>query len=275
MKYIELKRSLENGEVFSAYLFEGEESFFAKKGCALLEEKFLTEPSLNLANFEGSNLDMTALTASLVAYPFMSEKRVTKITEFYPKASEVKELKKILPDLPDTALLIIVNKEKSDALSKIEQIQVVSCVKEESNLVAKWIKAECNRNKVLIDLENALKVAEYCLLDMTRVVLETKKLCDYVGENEEITQEIIDLLVYKDSEYKVFKMTEHIAQKKFDLALSVIQEMLSKGEPPQKILVSIYNYFRKLLHVAISTKTNIELANVLGSKDFVVKLRLT
>ena len=63
-------------------------------------------------------------------------------------------------------------------------------------------------------------------------------------------------------------MTDYIGKKKFDSALSVISDMLSKGETPQRIILSVYNYFRRLLLSAISGKTPAQLAECFGIKEF-------
>jgi DNA polymerase III delta subunit len=66
-------------------------------------------------------------------------------------------------------------------------------------------------------------------------------------------------------------MTDYIGKKNFDKAITVIYEMLGKGETLPRILNSVYNYFRRLLHVAISNNTDAELAKFLGIKEFAVK----
>jgi DNA polymerase-3 subunit delta len=106
---------------------------------------------------------------------------------------------------------------------------------------------------------------------MTRIENETKKLCSYVGENGEIVKETIELLVARDTEYKIYEMTDYIAKRKFDLAISVIKDMMSKGETSQRILVAVYNYYRRLLHSAISDMSLTELAEVFGIKEFAAK----
>ena len=55
------------------------------------------------------------------------------------------------------------------------------------------------------------------------------------------------------------------------MALEVIKEMMAKGEPPQRLIVSIYNYYRRLLHVAISDQDNAVLAKLLEAQDFVIR----
>ena len=106
---------------------------------------------------------------------------------------------------------------------------------------------------------------------MTRIETETKKLVAYVGEGGVIQKSSLSEMVARDTEYKIYEMTDYIGKKKFDLALTVIKDMMSKGETPQRILVSVYNYFRRLLHASISGKTAGELAVVFGVKEFAAK----
>ena len=47
--------------------------------------------------------------------------------------------------------------------------------------------------------------------------------------------------------------------------------MQSKGETPQRLLVSIYNYFRKLLLTATSEKSVSEISNLFGIKEYPAK----
>jgi DNA polymerase III delta subunit len=106
---------------------------------------------------------------------------------------------------------------------------------------------------------------------MTRVNTETEKLICYVGNGAQIkSQDVIDM-VSRDMEYKIYELTDYIAKKKFDLALLVVKDMTNKGEPPQRVLSYIYNYFRRLLHVAISDMTAEEIAKAFGIKEFAVR----
>ena len=74
MNYSDFKNGLENGKVFPIYLFEGDDAFFRERALVLLKNKYLNEPQLNLAVFEGDKLSVSDVLSSLNAYPFMSEK---------------------------------------------------------------------------------------------------------------------------------------------------------------------------------------------------------
>lgn len=271
MKYVEFKNGLNDGQEYSVYLFEGEDAFFSESGVALLKNKFIQEPSLNFVNLE-NDASTNQIITSLEGYPFMSQKRMTLIREYYPKADALKGgLKAYLENPLSTSILVIVNQKPCEPLKKFSSVCFVDCSKANITLLIKWIKAECSLSNVFIEGECAKKIAEYCLSEMTRIKNETQKLISYVGQGGTITDEIVDNLVSRDLEYKVYELTDYIGKKNFDKALLVIKDMTNKGELESRILSYIYNYFRRLLHVAISDMTNLELAAAFGVQEYAVE----
>ena len=272
MIFTELKKSLENGERFSAYLIEGEDAYFRLQATKALESAFVKEPALNVAVFDSDNFDPGDVLASLNAFPILSENRMTVIKEFYPKADALKGgLREFLENPPKNSVLAVVNEKPHDALKKFPSVCTVSCEKADIGTVSRWIKATAIASGVNVSDTNARKIAEFCLSDMLRVKNETEKLIAYAGAGGEITEQAVDLLVFRDSEYKVYEMTEYIAKKNFDLAVKVVNDMLDKGDVPQKVITSVYNYFRRLLFVSVSDGTDAETASLLGIKEFAVK----
>ena len=269
LKYSELKNAIKDGaKPFPVYLLEGEDAYFRERGLAALKSRYLSEPSLNLAVFDGADCHGGEFASSLAAYPFMSEKRLTVAREFYPKRGSDKELEEFLSNPCETSILIILNEKPCEYLKKSGSVCFVDCSKADTSVLARWIKATCAAAEVNISAELAATVATYCLSDMTRIAAETEKLIDYAGKGGSITEEDVSLLVPRDTEYKIYEMTDYIGKKKFSQAYAVIAEMLGKGEPPQRIIISIYNYFRRLLFSAISGKTAAELASCFGIKEF-------
>ncbi|MBQ7348560.1 MAG: DNA polymerase III subunit delta [Clostridia bacterium] len=271
MKYTEFKNGLENGQSFSVYLFEGEDAFFRERGLKLLKNKFLSNPELNLTALE-PNCGAEELICALSAYPFMSEKRLVVIREFYPKQEFFKGgFKDYLENPSDYSLLIVINEKPCEPLKKFSTVCTVECNRQDAALLARWIKGECANNGVEILAETAKVIVDYCLSDMTRIENETKKLCCYKGTGGTIERADVDAMVARDAEYKVYEMTDYIAKGKFDLALSVIKDMMSKGETPQRILTAVYNYYRRLLHSAISDMDVSGLSKAFGVKEFAAK----
>ena len=275
MNYTEFKNGIENGKTFSAYLFEGEDAFFRERGLYLVKKTFISESQLNIATFAGDKIDEKEVSSSLSAYPFLSLKRLTVIREYYPKKDGVKGVREFLENPTPDNVLCIVNEKPSDVLKKFSSVCVVDCKRADANLIGRYVKGKCAQAGINIDLETAKVIADYCLCDMTRVESETEKLIAYCFNDKQITKVDVDALVAQDTEHKIYEMTDCIGKKNFDKAITVIYEMLSKGETMQRLLLSVYNYFRRLLHVAISNKPDDELAKVLGVKEYAVKIART
>ena len=269
--FTEFKNGLAGGEEFPVYLFEGEDAYFRERGLSLLVKEFVSEPSLNLTNLD-SDCGIEELIMSLSGYPFMSRKRLTVIREFYPKAEQLKKgLKDYLENPSNECVLAILNEKPCEALKKFDSVNVIDCKKADLSLLIKWIRAECSKSMVDIDGETASLLASFCLLDMTRIETETNKLISFAGQGGKLTTNDVEEMVARDTDYKVYEMTDYIAKKKFDLAIEVIKDMASKGETGQRILSSVYNYFRKLLHAGISGKNASELASALEIKEYPAK----
>lgn len=270
MKFTFFKSSIEEGKASSIYLLEGEDGFFREKALKILEEKFVSTPSLNFAVFDGENFDEGEFLSSLTSFPFMSDVRLTAIKEFYPKAQFLSKVEQSLNG-NTTSILAILNSKPSEALKKIDGVVQVDCSKGDVNTLSKWIKSYCAQSGMEIDMQTASQITENCLRDMSRIELETEKLISYAKDKGKIELEDVDVLVSRDSEYKIYNMTDCIAKKQFDKAMKIVSDMLSKGETYQMILVAVYNYLRKLLHIRISARSDEETAKLLGMQEYAFK----
>ena len=267
MKYSDLKRETESGKAYGVYLFEGEETFFSRRGISLLKSKFLTDEELNLAAFDGE--DVEGVRSSINLLPFMSEKRITVVKEFYPDKETIGLFSDFLRNPPSDAILIIVNEKPCETLKKYPSVAVVECEKAKPYEISKWVKAECSAAGVSIGTAADL-IAEYCLSDMTRIENETEKMIAYAGKGGTITEEDVKEMVFKDADYEIFRMTDFIAKKDFTAAVTVVKDMLEKENAPNKLLFSIYKYFRRLLHARISDMGEEEMAKAFGVKPSAV-----
>ncbi len=271
MKFTEFKRELEDKKESLAYLFEGEDAYFLERGLCLLKEKFLKEESLNFASFDGESCQVSDMISSLESYPFMADKRLVKVTEFYPKSDSLKQLLDYFKNPNPTSILIVLNSKPFEGFKKCEFFTFIDCNKQDGIIIAKWIKARFLESEISIDMETAKRFAEFCSCDMVRIQNETEKLISYIGRGGEILLNDIEDNVVSSTEYKIYEMTDYIAKKNFDLAVYTIKDMLSRGETPQRLILSIYNYFRRLLHASISDMSLNELATYFNVKEFAVK----
>ena len=90
MKFTELKNFISHGGS-GIYLLQGEDAYFLSRAEEMLKKAYVQFPELNFSSFDGDELkgaNIKKLTDALSAFPFMSEKRVVKVSGFYPSEAE-------------------------------------------------------------------------------------------------------------------------------------------------------------------------------------------
>lgn len=275
MKFTELKSSIENGAE-SIYLLEGDDAYFRKKGEEMIKEAFLSMPELNYSSYDGENLKgsgISELCSAIKNYPFMSEKRIIKVSEFYPSESEYENhLKELFEDFPSTSILIIVNGggKKGVDLKRKKSVQYVDCSRAEPETVAKWIYLTLRKAGITAPVQVCENIAGYCLCNMARVSVEVQKLIDYKSEGV-LTEEEADELIYKDAEFRLYELTNTISRRDFNKFCIIAEDIKSKGMDEIYILNGLFNYFKNLLTILSSSKSVAELAAMLKMKEYGVK----
>ena len=281
MKYVEFKKFTDDNGARPIYLFEGEEVYFREKGEALLKSRFLQEPTLDFVAFDGNALKgdkMRALLEALSCFPFVSEKRVVRVTDFYPTEKEYDTyLKPLFENPPADGMLIILNSAKGKlgtaTLAKKPNVTFVDCSRSDEETIKKWIYITCKRAGVYADGITCGKLATYCVFDMSRISKETEKLlgyCEATGR-ERLTDEIVDALVYPDTEYKIFELTDALARKNYSAYMRIVNDLSTRGYNETALLSSLVGYFKKLYDTANCKGSDREVALALGMKEFVVK----
>ncbi len=274
MKYTELKKSIQGGAK-GIYLLEGDDAYFRLNG-----EKMLTElidfPELNVTAYSGDDIKgaaaFTEFTDSLKVFPFMAEKRMVKVSEFYPTETEYeKYLKATFTDFPSTTILVITNTgAKKCDLKKKKAVTFVDCSKSDRDTVVKWIYVTLKRAGSVTPVSVCGQIADYCMCDMSRVSVECDKLLAY-KPGEAITAQDVDDLVYKDAEYRLYELTNAVAAGKYTDFCVICEDLRSKGSDEMVMMNSLSAFFRNMLTALSFAGTNAELASVLKVKEFGAK----
>ena len=101
---------------------------------------------------------------------------------------------------------------------------------------------------------------------MQDLINEVRKLIEYVGENGVITNKEVDLLCIKQIDSVIFDLTDNLGKKDIAKAMQVLKELVYEKEPIQKILITLYNHFKKLYIVKIAEKYRKDLATSMKLK---------
>lgn len=128
------------------------------------------------------------------------------------------------------------------------------------------IKAIANAYKVNIDNPTLAYFIECCGTDMQDLINEIRKLIEYEGSGGTITKNDIDNLSIKKIESIIFDLTDSLGKKNTKVAIDVLRNLILAKEPVQKILITLYNHFKKLYLVKLALKNNKDIIYALDLK---------
>ena len=275
MKFTELKNDIQKG-ARSIYLLEGDDAYFRMKGEEMIKTAFLQMPELNFSSLDGETLkgsSLSSLIAAVESLPFMSERRIVKVAEFHPNETDYeKYLKNTFENFPAETILLIVNSEgkKGVDLKRKGCITYVDCNCADEETVTKWVYITLRNAKISAPVEVCTLIARYCQCNMSRVALEVEKLIDYKREGE-LTRKEVDALVYKDTDYRIYEMTNAVARRDYDTFAAIVAELCRKVGDETSVLSGLFSYFKNLLTILSSGSSDRQLAELLKMKEYGVK----
>ena len=120
--------------------------------------------------------------------------------------------------------------------------------------------------KVQISDQNLNYLIETAGTSMQDLINEIRKLIEYAGENGEIKKEDIDKLTIKEIQAIIFDLTDYLGTKNTEKALEVLNNLIYNKEPLQKIIITLYNHFRKIYLTKLALKERRDLVEVLSLK---------
>ncbi len=81
---------------------------------------------------------------------------------------------------------------------------------------------------------------------MQDLINEIRKLIEYAGPNGTISKLDIDSLSVKQVQAIIFDLTDNLGNKQISKAMEILDNLVYNKEPYQKILITLYNHFKKL-----------------------------
>lgn len=269
VKIEELEKKIEQQEIKGIYLLYGEETFLLEQQLNKIKKKFgETIKGINYINIDENNVQELISDIETPAFGYPTKLIIARETGIFKRegkgktggaSKEVKDkindyLKNNVDMINDSVILIFVESqaEKNSIYNTIEKIGTVCNFEEQKPIqIIKRLKAICNSYKVNVN-ENTLQyLIECCGTNMQDLINEIRKLIEYAGANGTIEKQDIDKLCIKKIESVIFDLTDNLGQKKVKEAMEVLYNLIAAKEPIQKILITLYNHFKKLYFVKL------------------------
>lgn len=266
MNYKEL---LNKKNIEGAYLLKGD-AFLCQQVKNQIAQT-LAISQINISEFNDENFDANNVINACNQFSFFEENRMVCVQNIQKELTmhEKEQIQNYLNNQNCNCVLIFIDEENFKFFDSLKNLQIVDC-NPNQDYIFEHIKSEFAKNGKQITLNECKKLNEYCLSDITRINLEIKKICDYLNDKSVVTNEVIDLLVFKETELQVFALTDALGTKNKTVALRLLKSMLDSGESPIKILALITGQFRRMMFAKINKGSNADLAKVLGCKEFAI-----
>ena len=283
LKIEELEKQL-NQEAKGIYLLYGEETYLLEQQLKKIKKNFgELIKGINYIAIDENNIDQLIADIETPAFGYPNKLIIARNTGVFKREGKgrsggaSKELKDKINDylkdnvdiINDTVVLVFVEEEaeKNSIYNTIEKNgQVCNFEEQKPFQITKRLKAICNSYKVNVD-ENVLQyLIECCGTNMQDLINETRKLIEYAGENGKIEKQDIDKLCIKKIESVIFDLTDNLGQKKVKEAIDVLYNLIAAKEPIQKILITLYNHFKKLYFVKLAVANNKDVATSINLK---------
>lgn len=284
IKIEELEKQLNNGKVKGIYLLYGEEIFLLEQQLKKIKKNFgELIKGINYIIIDENNIQELIEDIETPAFGYPNKLIIARNTGIFKREGKgrssgaSKELKDKINDylknnvdlINDSVVLVFVEEEaeKNSIFNTIEKIgQICNFEEQKPFQITKRLKIICNNYKVNIE-ENTLQyLIECCGTNMQDLINETRKLIEYAGENGKIEKQDIDKLCIKKIESIIFDLTDNLGQKKVKEAIDVLYNLIASKEPIQKILITLYNHFKKLYFTKIAIANNKDVATSLNLK---------
>ena len=257
--YQKFKADLAAGEVGCAYIFYGEESYLREYYLGEVRKKLVPAgfEEFNYHRLEGKDLTVQALTEMAEAMPMLSERTLIVVTDFdiFKLGEEQREkLIALLEDVPPYCCLVFVydtvaykpNKTMKKLCKAIgDHVQAVEFRAQDSSDLVAWIA----RRFRALDKEIDRQTAEYLIFTcgglMTGLVPEISKIAAY-AKGKAITQKDIDDVADPVLSAEVFKLSDAVLQGNYDLAASILGDLLKMQTEPIMILAALGSQLRRI-----------------------------
>lgn len=272
MKSKELGKRLDAGQIDNLYLFYGEEdyikdSYIDRIKSIVLENDML---GINFTQFDEVP-SKDEFSEAVESAPMMCDKKIVLLNEINVVSTSVKKdfkdaLNDVLENIPEYTVVIIKEKERdSKKLSKpmLKLVQKngvdIECARIEMEDMMIFINRQFSKNKKRIRRDDLKYLISICEPSVNGVLREVEVICAYLNEKEEVTREVIDLLVKKTIEDRVFQLSDAIINKDKKTAYDILADLklLKQQHPAGQIFSLVCEHFVNMYIVICNNSAGI------------------
>lgn len=280
LSYDALNKDIQT-ELKSMYLLYGGEQYLIDTCVNKIKKKFgELLLGINYILLDESNVDNLISDIEMPAFGYDKKLIVIRNSGLFKKdgrkktgtpiQEKVTEFIKNNVDIINESVVLVFVELEADKNSVFEVISnngIVCNIEELKPIqLVKKLKQICNLYKVNCDEVTLNYLVEVAGTNLEILINEIRKLIEYAGMGGTITINDVNCLSIKQIDSVIFELTDNLAIRKIDKALEVLDNLIYQKEPLQKILITLYNHFKKLYLCKEAVKLNKDVVTSLNLK---------
>jgi len=278
----ELKDELKNNNFNNVYLFYGNENYLKTYYLNLLKNTVIKEQDdFNCIEFNFANADVGDIYDAVLSYPITSDRKVVIVKDMELEKSdknEIEALINIINDVADFCVLIFyqlnsdyphLNETTKPFIKELEKkANTVNFEKQKKTDLVSWALRRFASEKKEISNEDVLYLLDITDNTMQNLINEITKICNYCSVDR-VTRKMIDDIVVKTVDAKVYEMTDFIINRNPQKAYEVLDDLINLKYDVNFIAGSVFSLIRNLIVIKSADDNNILLKTV--EKDTKIK----
>jgi len=275
----DLKKQIKDNKIGKLYLFTGPEQFLVRYYEKEIISRLLDENSkaFNYTVIE-EKTSMNRLADIVSTFPAFSERRVVVVKDTsLTKGSVEKDWNTFFESLPDYICLIFVPDEVDKRTAFYKSIAkhgfVVEFNRQDEEALVKWVMNVFSSYGKHIGKPEAVLFVGMLEPDMTLLMIEIKKVVNYMGVRTDVSREDILAVVTKSIKTKIFDLTDAVSRNQTASAIRIIDDLLQNKEPVHFILAMLSRHLGILMKIKKLEEKGVpqpEMAKITGVPSFII-----
>ena len=278
---LDILKKIKKGKLLPLYYLFGEDSYSLDITLAAIEE---TAKPFILSEFDketyyGEDKDLLDVLNAASTFPFGSEKKLIIFKEF-EKVRDKKGLTSYSKSPQDFTILVFIHNGsitnlEAEPFKTLQENEFIFEAKElkGKNLLEWLISLAESKGKILTE-ENAQLILDISGENRNILEIQIEKIFTFLGEEREITYNIITALSSALKEYNIFDLQNAIAKRNKADSLKIAISMIDKGAEPTFIIFMLTRYFTGLLRINELKEQNLPeqaAARIVGTHPYYYK----
>ncbi len=256
ISYLQVIQQLKKENLAAVYFIFGEEKYLHD---LLIDKltKLVLEAATHEFNFDlfyASEVEADKIVTIARSYPMMAPRRIVVVKDIDAfKPSSLKQIVDYVAKPSSSTTLILTSDKKAftgkGTTTLLSHSIAVDCRQLYENEVTPWIKNYLQSKKIDIEIQAIQLLQDQVGNSLLNLVNEIEKVVINIQPRAKITVEDIKNVTSSSKQNSVFELCDAVGTKNFPRAITILTNLLDRGEKPTGIIVQLTRHISNMMKI--------------------------